>query len=118
MIKLTKDRKAIAAGFAAAKKCLFTSDEFDDAGMPTTRDRKSEFICNAIDIALDKNVNHSVHVTCMNIIKTALGSYYTVEDWLFAQKHLKSYYTTVELRCTMQVYRHRWIDSLILEYSS
>lgn len=107
------DKKAIALGFKEAKRYLKTSDNI--------RKRQchdfhwTEYICHAIDNAREeKFITSRTCKLCWNVIRTRLDGSDTVTHWLLRNGYIDDLHDWESI----QDYRHRWLDSLILEYSS
>ena len=101
--------KEIAAVFKEAKKYLATSE--NDAQNVS----KTFYICIAITKVSD--INHSQWDRCSrakSIINERLAGEYTVGTWLKVNGFIKSTNTPIN---QIQKYRHRWLDSLIKEFS-
>lgn len=85
-------------------------------------DGKTEFICfalTAVTLYKDTFQYYDATVDAKFIINKRLGKSYSVSNWLVNNKIL----TTKELNAAklkgeVQKYRHRWLDSLILEFSA
>jgi len=100
--------KEIAAVFKEAKQYLATS-ESDAKNLS-----KTFYICLAITQVSD--VNHRQWYSCSkakNIIDERLDGEYTVGTWLKVNGFIKN---TTNIN-QLQKYRHRWLDSLIKEFS-
>jgi hypothetical protein len=106
-MKYTKEqRKEIADAFSWAKVFLN-----DDNYSPF----KEDFICFSINRACVANVMFpSTASTIKSIISSRLGSYHTVVDFLCNTLKINEEEISYE---DLQTYRHRWLDSLIEEFS-
>jgi len=105
----TVSNKEIAAVFKEAKKYLATSE--NDAQNVS----KTFYICIAINTVSD--INHRQWYSCSkakDIIDERLDGEYTVGTWLKVNGFIK---TTSNNINQLQKYRHRWLDSLIKEFS-
>ena len=120
-----EDRKLIANAFKNAKKEL-------------ARDRvhllnrgKTMFICNAIinGCGREYNARKAIYIIQSRlgyvksdsiVLKTGwhirVGQGHTVETWLYENGYITNIYRDVNIDAIQQ-YRHRWLDSLIEEFS-
>jgi hypothetical protein len=101
--------KEIASVFKEAKKYLATSES--DAENVS----KTFYICVAITNVSD--INHRQWYSCSKakkIIDERLDGYFTVGIWLKVNGFIKNTNTNIN---QLQKYRHRWLDSLIKEFS-
>lgn len=104
----TEDRKKIHKIFVAAKKFLSTKDELDSY--------KEEFICLAIGKAGHVGgYSKDDRALAVNIIMSRLGEHYTAEDWL--EDKIGADAIKNAPKDSLQKWRHRWLDSLIVEFS-
>lgn len=108
MKKFTKnERLAIASAFKIAKNII--------------KNHKRQYICYALDCMLeDKRISKSQCNNMKDIIDNRLGEFnYTCEDFIWKVTGLDmSYliYNPVGMM-EMRVYRQRWLDNLIVEFS-
>lgn len=108
-MKLTPN-KEIAAVFKEAKKYLATSKS--DAENVS----KTFYICIAITKVSDADYRQWDSCSkAKNIIDERLDGKYTVGSWLAVNGFIKS--TAFANINQLQKYRHRWLDSLIKEFS-
>lgn len=95
-----EQRAALAAAFKAAKLYL------DDHG----------FLCCALDKA--SRVDHTLKAACdlaAILISSRLRGAYTVTTWLVDEGHASE---AASGSTDLLPYRHRWLDSLIAEFSN
>ena len=115
------ERKQIAQVFKEAKKYLW-----DGAG-----DRNyfiNKFICLAIKRSLKFNINtqyEEAAYEALQIIEERLDGFSTVGEWLWQKGGVDTSFFDVSSRNQknyvfrqLQLYRHRWLDSLIKEFSN
>ncbi len=72
------------------------------------------FICHAIDnTSFDMGIGEAI-----DIIQTRLNGLTSIEDWLVHNKYLEKNELVEYTRIgQIQAFRHRWLDSLIKEFS-
>lgn len=104
--------KQIATVFKEAKKYLATSGVLGDKG--------TRYICVAIDSVRYTNPKLGHGCSCaQNIINERLGDSYTVFTWLVTNGFMKrNTLDNIKYVNQLQKYRHRWLDSLIKEFSA
>lgn len=70
-----------------------------------------EYICHSILESCGPSVPR---VAALNVIKSRLGGYYSLETWVLRNIPNVGYPVNKD---DMQAYRHRWLDALIEEFS-
>jgi hypothetical protein len=109
MKNMTKsDRKKIHAALVAAKPLLMKSnDELD----------KDRFICCAItEATVLKRITSSESTLAREMIMERLRPYNTIQGWL--EVNVGYHEVKCAGRNEIQKYRHRWLSSLIKEFST
>lgn len=103
------EHKSIAKALRAAKKNLRT-------GQPTVRlSAKMNHICFALDEAASNDqCSYDDAELARQLIMSRLHPWHTVKQWLDREVGVPPEHLTNE---QVQVYRHRWVDSLIKEFS-
>jgi hypothetical protein len=101
--------KEIAAVFKEAKKYLATSKG----------DNKTTYICIAINEVSDTKYRLFNSCVCArSIINERLGESFTVGSWLAHNGFITNNdFNDRKYQNQLQKYRHRWLDSLIEEFS-
>jgi hypothetical protein len=99
--------------FRLAKQNL--SSSYDDASH-----WRPKYICYAIADSIEAPMADKVRAA--KIVQGRLCGARTVEDWLEDRSLVPLYYYAtkdrVEIFDQIQQYRHRWVDSLILEFEA
>ena len=103
--------KQIAAAFISAKNNLSSGCHDEN------REYLSPYICGALALADDHTV--VVRKVAKDVIEKRLGRCHTVTKWLYHNGYLTndSFDADGERAKQIQLYRHRWLDSLIKEFS-
>jgi len=106
------NNKEIADAFRAAKRFLWDGVTLDNHSL--TGSSNVAFICHAIRKAYDKRlIRNEARQAAVDTVMGRIGRCPTVTVWLRVKAGVQA--TTAEQR---QQYRHRWIDSLIEEFSN
>lgn len=105
-----KEREAIAKALRAAKKNLRT-------GQPTVMlSTKQNHICFALDeAAWYGQCSYYAAELARQLIMSRLHPWHTVRRWLDREVGVPPEQLTSK---KVQAYRHRWVDSLIKEFTS
>jgi len=109
--KAAAERKALRQAFKAAKIYLATNSEEIDGAKP----RREEFICCSVDQAhfnghISQESAHRAEALIMNRIYPSV----TACQWLAAELGVDMMHLEED---DVQQWRHRWLDSLIQEFS-
>ena len=101
----------IAKVFISAKKNLRSDCHYDN------KKYLSPYICGAI--ALTGGHTAATRNAATSVIAKRLGRCSTVTSWLYHKGHItgKSFADYAEEAQQVQQFRHRWLDSLIEEFS-
>ena len=101
-------RAEIAAAFRAGKALLWDGAE--------AMEQKSEFICNAIQFASrDGFIHPEVALAAVNVVMQRISPYGIATAWLGNTIGWDK--VSHAARADNQEWRHRWLDSLIEEFS-
>ncbi len=102
-----KKRAELCNAFREAKKYLW------DGSLPVARE--TTFICWAIGAAWQRQgITESARDRALQLIHSRLDGYGTVISWLCNTTDIDAHQYRSEIQ---QEYRHRWLDSLIAEFS-
>ena len=109
---MTNERKEIAEIFRQAKKVL-AKDRYDCSSYRVNGHTQYEtYICHAIGkVGLFARYRDPA----LAVIHDRLDNVYSLETWVIS--NIPGMYFPVD-KNEMQAYRHRWLDSLIEEFSN
>ena len=99
-----RDRLAIAQALKNAKPYLSHGN-----------DNKEEFICFSIELGVQRIPQHRAARLAKHVIMERLDGCFTAEDWLKYTVGIAAVNRAGFV--ALQAWRHRWLDSLIEEFS-
>ena len=107
-------RKQIHDAFVAAKKEVAANEKESQWGQG--RKRKYEFICHALDdlVRSHREGSRAAKALIEQRFKLKCGSCANIQLWLEDVAKVPAHQLTSN---SLQAYRHRWLDSVIKEFS-